>query len=237
MSTARYFSPITIGLGTLFFTPLAGGMMLATNERRLGHPDKATKPLLAGALITLGAAAVVWFFHQTLPVLLLPLLFGSVWYIIAAVKQGEQVKPRIAEGQKANGKDLGIHLIPGAILMAGLTLVVVVQSGKNQWRWIEVGEQKHRVHYKGDHLEEAKTVGDALLASDHFGDLFTTYVELEVKGDTLAVAFPIYASDWDNPEWTGYADSLKVKLNQLLDAPLQLKVFDKTEDKRMERGF
>ncbi len=239
LSQKRFYSTIAIALFALVATPVAGGCMMAVNEKQWNNPQKARQAILLGIGVTLVFAALVFFFFLWLPVLLFPLFYGSIWYLFAEIKQGETLKKMPREKVVHFMPGVLLFALPGWIITAGLFFALQPEIAARPYRvaTLHVGKTKHELRYHDLNKYEITTLLDALENSRHFGTQFSTYVNAGKAADTITLWFPVFAEEWNQVGWIAYSDTLKMNMNRLVKYPLKFMVFDHKNGKKIQASF
>jgi hypothetical protein len=119
-----------VALATFLGTPLAGAVLMAINERRIGRSDVAVKTLLAG----LGGAALLVGLGVVLPdnIPSFPIGIGSLFVMaqIAKSRQGAIVQRHLlAGGKPASGwAAAGIGLLCMIAVFVPLVAILIVAN-------------------------------------------------------------------------------------------------------------
>ena len=112
-----------VTLATFFGTPMAGFVLLALNEGRLGRPEGKLKTLVLGGVATFAFLLLVIVMPDSVPgaVVSLPALLGMQQ--LARHWQGAEVTERLAQGvTKGSGWvafGVGVAGLVGAVLVGG----------------------------------------------------------------------------------------------------------------------
>jgi hypothetical protein len=188
--TYALYTPGQVSLATFFGSPLAGGWVMATNERRLGRRSRSTWTLIGtflGTLVLLGVAITVMSAGGSF----LGLISVFVMHAIAKATQGELVESHLARGGRhaSSWAAFGLGLL-------GLLVVVVVAFGAgigyvflSQPDDIKFGAS-NVIYDAGGTKEEAQAVGTALTQIHYFGTTAST-VEVRTDGDRRVVEFVV----------------------------------------------
>ncbi len=136
-SGAPLFKLSGIGVATFFGTLMAGGLLMALNERALGRPERVW-PTLA---LSFGASVVVMALAWMLPAQVPSIVFTVVQLIaithVAKAHQGTQIDARIASGLPmcSNWRAFGISLLVlvGILALMMLGVFAVIQWNGSSW--------------------------------------------------------------------------------------------------------
>src|ERR1039458_3663979 len=143
------FNADSVGLATFLGTPIAGGILMAVNYRRLGKGGKAAAVLLIALLVTALALVFGYLVPQGVSALVAVGLFLGARTAAKAL-QGAAVEQHVRKGEKLGSKwaaaGLGIALL--AIVVGGYLLVYSALNPK-----VQIGT-KDEVYYSGSRSEE-----------------------------------------------------------------------------------
>lgn len=91
--TARLYAPAHIGVASILGSPVAGGLLLFLNERRLGRPGAAVRMLLVGVLLAAATFAAAWLIPS--PVGRITPALGALVYEDGATRAEARVSPAL----------------------------------------------------------------------------------------------------------------------------------------------
>ena len=183
-----------VALATFFGTPVAGGILMALNYRRLGRPGPAFTMITAAVVGTGLLVLVGWDIPHGLDSMI---AIGVMFAMKAIAKslQGDTIAEHVAGGGKLASRwsAFWIGLTTLALLFGSIVLVLYM---KDRLPGVMVGSNDE-VFYSGSATkEEAQALGNALKADGYFTDKGTNVIL--VKGsDGTKVQFVVKDGIWN----------------------------------------
>ena len=187
------FNAQSVGLATFLGAPIAGGILMAVNYRRLGKGSKAAAVVVIALLVT---ALALWL-GSLMPqgasaAIALALFFGA--RSAAKALQGAAVEQHVRQGGKLGSRwaaaGLGIALL--AIIVGGYLLVDFALNPK-----VQIGS-KDEVYYSGSATkQDALTLGGALKTVGFLSDRGVTIFLSKGAGGTV-VSFVVKEGTWND---------------------------------------
>ena len=188
------FNADSVGLATFLGTPIAGGILMAVNYRRLGKGGKAAAVLLIALLVTALALVFGYLVPQGVSALVAVGLFLGARTAAKAL-QGAAVEQHVRQGGKLGSKwaaaGLGIALL--AIVVGGYLLVHFALNPK-----VTIGT-KDEVYYSGSATrQDAQTLGATLKTMGFLSDRGASVFLSKGNGGTV-VSFVVKEGVWNDP--------------------------------------
>jgi hypothetical protein len=195
----RLYSPAQVALASLFGAPLAGGILLYLNQRRLGRARPGLA-LLAGLGLTAAMVAIAW----PLPDVAtrgIPLAGVLATWQTAKAWQGEAHAAHLAARgvPGSSWRAAGVGLAAMVALLA-LGFVVVVAFDLQPGPHVDLGGGQVVTYEDGVSEAEARHVGELLRAAGYFNDQGPHTASLERHGEVYAVSVALVDGAWDRPE-------------------------------------
>jgi hypothetical protein len=183
-----------VALATFLGTPVAGGILMALNYRRLGWPGTAVKTMFAAIVGTALLILVGWNIPQGLDsIIAIGVMFAMK--AIARSLQGSTIAEHVEGGGKLASMwgACWVGLTSLAVLFGSIFLVLYM---KDRLPGVMVGS-KDEVFYSGSATkEEAQALGNALKADWYFTDKGTNVILVKGSG-TTKVQFVVKDGIWD----------------------------------------
>ena len=194
--TYTLYDAKAVALATFFGSTLAGGLLMALNETRLGEKGKAAGTATLAFFGTALLIGIEWMLPQALT---LPIAIGLVFAMkaIAQSTQGMELDEHLRQGGQlaSRWKAFWISLATLAVMLA---IVVAVISLKDYRPRVTIGSNDS-VYYSGSATRaDAQSLGSALKTSGYFTDHGSDVI-LD-KGTTGAtVSFIVKDGAWNDP--------------------------------------
>src|ERR1017187_2836908 len=188
------FNADSVGLATFLGTPIAGGILMAVNYRRLGKGSKAAAVLVVALLVTALALAFGFLVPRGPSALVAVGLFLGARAAAKAL-QSTAVEQHVQQGGKLGSKwaaaGLGIALL--AIVVGVGVLVYFALNPK-----VKIGT-KDEVYYSGSATQQdAQTLGATLKTMGFLSDRGASVFLSKGKGGTV-VSFVVKEGVWNDP--------------------------------------
>lgn len=221
----KLFSPDQVAVATFLGSPVAGGVLMWLNSRRLG--TSGWLPLLLG----LGASAL------NLVLALLVTLAGSGMALalvfanrqLAESLQGKAVRQHQARGGKlASGwVAAGIGLL-GLMVVLSTSVVAVVLSETVMTRTLEVRPGEEIRYQLGVTKDQAEDLGSYLTRVGYFDGKNQATVCLRREDKTWVVGFVLKEGYWDKPDFVKIFQDSKDEISQKAfhGEPVQIELLD-----------
>ncbi|HMG86646.1 MAG TPA: hypothetical protein VK574_13025 [Terracidiphilus sp.] len=183
-----------VALATFLGTPVAGGILIALNYRRIGRPGTAVKTMIAAIVGTGLLILVGWDIPHGLDSLI---AIGVMFAMKAIAKsfQGHTITEHVAGGGKLASmwSACWIGLATLAALFGCIFLVLYM---KDRLPGVMVGS-KDEVFYSGSATkEEAQALGTALKTDGYFSDKGTNVILVKGK-DGTKIQFVVKEGVWN----------------------------------------
>ena len=183
-----------VALATFLGTPVAGGLVMALNYRRLGWAGTAVKTMIAAIAGTGLLILVGWNIPQGLDsIIAIGVMFGMK--AIARSLQGGTIAEHVEGGGKLASMwgACWIGLTTLAVVFGSVFLVLYM---KDRLPGVMVGS-KDEVFYSGSATkEEAQALGNALKADGYFSDKGTNVILVKGK-DGTKIQFVVKEGIWN----------------------------------------
>ncbi len=224
-ATPRLFSPLATGLGTFFCGPLAGGVLIGLNYRRLGDHGSAIKAWAAGIVVTVlllwGVVLVPLDLMDRIPTALIPAICGPLAAFLTGRLQGDRIRQAIAggAGRTSAWETAGWSL--GA-LVVGVGLFVPFALARPP---LGFHGQKHafgprglyQVYYAGRISADAReSLERYLTRTGYFVDDTPRLAQLAKRGGTYVLSLGIGRGDWDQPELVRHLNDVRGDLEEFV---------------------
>jgi hypothetical protein len=231
------FDVRAICLASLFGTPLAGGLLMAHNYRRLRAPGKA----FAVVLITGILALVLFVLGVAIPALSwkISLLLSYAMRLAAPRLQGDILKQHVAAGGSlgSGGKAVGLGLALALLVFGGAYAVAAAQKQPGLGPSVKVG-QHDDVYYTGSATrEQAETLGKALKEDGFFTDAGAD-VTLNKTAEATTLSFIVKDGVWDDAETVKGFEILTQQIAPLVGGlPVKLQLLNRDREKMTESNI
>lgn len=125
-AVAPLFRVSGIGIATFFATPIAGGIVMALNERALGRPERVWPVIVLSFVASLVFMGLAFVLPEQVPSLVFTVAQLAAMTQVAKAQQGAQIDARIAAGMamRSNWRALALSLLVLAALLALIALGV-----------------------------------------------------------------------------------------------------------------
>jgi hypothetical protein len=184
-----------VALATFFGTPIAGGILLALNYRRLGWPARAVNAVVLTVIGTGLVILIGWKIPQGLSTFIaLGLMFAMKG--LAKSLQGHAITEHVESGGALGSmwRAFWLGLVVLVVLFGTVVLAVYL---KDRLPRVVIGS-KDGVYYSGSATkEEAQSLGNALKTSGYFSDKGVDVV-LDKGKDGTSVSFVVKEGAWNN---------------------------------------
>ena len=218
----RLFNADSVGLATFLGTPIAGGILMAVNYRRLGKGGKAAAVLLIALLVTALALVFGYLVPQGVSALVAVGLFLGARTAAKAL-QGAAVEQHVRQGGKLGSKwaaaGLGIALL--AIVVGGYLLVYSALNPK-----VQIGT-KDEVYYSGSATQQdAQKLGAALKTTGFLSDRGASVFLSKGNGGTV-VSFVVKEGIWNDPAMVASFEEIGRQIAPSVGGfPIQVRLID-----------
>ena len=172
------YSPQAVGLATFLGSPIAGGIIMAMNYRRLGRLASGRIAIVGGLIATAALVGLGFALPEHSPAFLTAILPFLVMFQVAKQLQGEAVERhrrsggKIASMWKASAIGLGCLLALMAIVIA-----IVIETTPSTGTRLIVGSSE--IYYSGAATQaDAQALGKALTDNGYFSPGHSTTVLL-----------------------------------------------------------
>ena len=226
-----FYSPMTAACAALAGGFLGGGLLLASNYRRLGREAAAWAITLLGALGTLGVFILVYNYAEPPPRLgavyyLVPLFLGQqilaglvVWGLGRFLQGGIHAKYVGSGGKTTPFRSVLAPCIAWSAVILFLQALTTYPltwggSGGNV-----VFENNQRVFFHGDATQaEGEKYGRFLLNVGYFNKLSAIDVVLSRTDDVYTLTFflALEGREWQDPDVIAYIDEIRREAAQQL---------------------
>jgi hypothetical protein len=164
-TSQRLYSTRQVGWATLLGTPVAGGVLIARNERSFGRPSRAWKAIVLTGMFSLLMMTIAFLVPDRFPNWPIPLVYTVLVYQFAESTQSRLVNERRQRGAAlySNWRVAGI----GFTCLVGMVAVL--------FGYLAVAPDSllHRVRFQGDNeisYEDGATADEAQKLGQFFVD-------------------------------------------------------------------
>lgn len=194
------YKPEQVAAATFLGTPLAGGILIASNYRKLGNGPAAVFMFLFGVAVSAGGFWLAFALPERTPA---PLVYGPlvlVMWLAAKSLQGQACEGHVAQGGRVatTWEALRIALVCLLAVGAGIAYYVFGPPGSIGKKVI-VGQGKEVYYDEGATEEEAERLGRFLIGEGHFSGSRGQTARLTRDGETYVVGFVVSESAGESP--------------------------------------
>ena len=221
-----------VGVAAFFGSPLAGSILMAVNNRRLGRTAAAVMAAGAGTVVTalllVLAFAVSSDAMRALPiVLMVATMYSAKGLQGAAVEQHVKRGGRLASRWAAFG--IGI-----AVLALIASVVFAIVFAENTPEKVTIGA-KDEIEYSGKATaQDARALGQALKAEGFLQDRGVT-VLLSRGADGATVSFVVKAGLWDDAKYVAAFEQVARGVAPSVGGlPMKMRLVDSSEEVKKE---
>ncbi|HTP89607.1 MAG TPA: hypothetical protein VMJ34_21815 [Bryobacteraceae bacterium] len=221
-----------VALATFFGSPLAGGIVMAINYRRLGRNVAALSAALAGtaltAVVLLLAFADSSDWMKGLPIgLLFAVLYTAKWLQGPAVEQHVQYGGRLGSRWAA----FGIGMAALVLVIGVVVAVVFTELAPHKF----IVGSKDEVLYSGNATErDARAVGNALRADGYFQDRGVTVLLAKDDG-RVTISFVTKKDSWNDASYVSAFEQVAREVARSVGGlPIRVHLVDSSLDVKKE---
>jgi hypothetical protein len=203
------FDANAVTLATFFGTPVAGAVLMAVNDRRIGQPGRAATGVILGIVVT-GLSILLGYSVPAAASTVLALVMVIAMRRIATAVQGTAVQNHLLRGGRAGSKwvAFGVAVACLAGIFAVTFLVIYLSTAGNRSEPKIVVGSKDEVYYSGAATQaEATALGNALKGAGYFSDAGVT-VMLDQGQNGTVLSFVVKDGIWDKPEMVASFDEM-----------------------------
>lgn len=226
--TYTLYDARAVTLATFFGSPIAGGILMAINYRRLGDAGKAAAAVIATIVATGLAVLIGWNAPQS-GASIIGIAMVLVTSVIARRLQGQDIAEHVKQGGQLGSRwrafFLGILIL--ALLVGGVFAATYAKEYKPK---ITIGT-KDDVFYAGTATkEDAQTLGNKLKSIGTFTNQGADVILTKGKDGTV-VSFVVQEGIWDQPADVASFDIIGQQIAPSVGGfPIQVQMMNKTYD-------
>jgi len=232
----RLFSTRAVGIGAFVGGPLAAGIFMGLNFRRLGKSRASNVTFVIGlvltALLIWGVVSIPAEINERIPRDLLPAIYAPLAAYLAHLLQGDAIKQAIENGaRKASGWAITAWSLASLIVTLGVVILFALATpplgfhGEKQ----TFGPGKvYDVYYEGGVSNaEVKALADYLIHAEFFSGNNHRAVHLAKRDGEYTLSLPIQRQYWDKSDLLIYLKGVRTDMEgSILKGKLTLVLVD-----------
>lgn len=196
----KLFTPGQVAVAAFVGSPIAAGILLTVNERRLQREGAATLAMVGSVIATVAVFALSWVLPESFPGMVIPAAYTLTYRAIAKTRL-ERVAA--GHGRASNWAVAGISVGMLLVVCAGLFGVIAYSEGMDAFvprPSVSVGGEHEVLHDYDIPPEEARRLGDDLQEAGWFADGYPAAADLRQEGDGYVVCLVVVEDAWNDPE-------------------------------------
>jgi len=221
------FNYRSVALATFLGTPIAGGILMAVNERRLGNAGRAAGTVILAILGTAVLLLVGWFIPQTLDTFV---ALGAMFAMMRIAKSTQEMS--VEEHVRLGGQVASMWKAAG-IGVAALVVVFGAAAGgiylHDRVPAVVIGSND-KVYYTGTATRaEALSLGNALQTAGYFrGEGAAVVLEKSEFGTN--VSFVVKDGAWNDVSTVEEFEMIGLRVGPSVGLPIIVYLTDKHRD-------
>jgi hypothetical protein len=227
----------SVALATFLGSPVAGGVLMAMNYKRLGQAGKGAVTAFLCLLLTGLVILVSWNIPKgvSLPIAL-ALMFGMQW--AARAFQGKAVESHVAQGGHLGSR--GTAAVIGLVFLAVILLAVVIPAYFIGSGPSIVENTKDNVYYTGTASKaDAQALGDYLKDEKYLQDQGADVIVFKGKDKSgyngTIVSFIVKEGSWNDPKMMAVFEQMTREIAPKLGGfPVEVRLLNKDRDVEKE---